>query len=90
MEADRAGEIYNVGSQNRISVLGLADKVRELTGSTSEVTFIPYDEVYGQGIEDMIHRIPSLEKVRAAIGWEPQRTLDDILSDVVEYVRANG
>jgi UDP-glucose 4-epimerase len=90
MEADWAGEIYNVGSQNRISVLGLADKVRELTGSTSEVTFIPYDEVYGQGIEDMVHRIPSLEKVRAAIGWEPQRTLDDILSDVVEYVRANG
>jgi nucleoside-diphosphate-sugar epimerase len=90
MEGDSAGEIYNVGSQNRISVLGLADKVRELTGSSSEVTFIAYEDVYGQGIEDMIHRIPSLEKVRAAIGWEPKHSLDDILRDVVEYVRANG
>ena len=90
MEADTTGEIYNVGSQNRISVLALADKVRELTGSSSEVTFVAYEDVYGQGIEDMIHRIPSLEKVRGAIGWEPQHSLDDILRDVVEYVRASG
>ncbi len=90
MEADTTGEIYNVGSQNRIAVLALADKVRELTGSSSEVTFVAYEDVYGQGIEDMIHRIPSLEKVRGAIGWEPQHSLDDILRDVVEYVRASG
>jgi UDP-glucose 4-epimerase len=87
---DHSGEIYNVGSQNRISVLELANEVRSLTGSSSELRFVPYDEVYGQGIEDMVHRIPSIEKVRAAIGWQPERGLDDILRDVVEFVRTNG
>jgi UDP-glucose 4-epimerase len=87
---DRAGEIYNVGSQNRISVLELANKVRALTGSSSEVRFVPYEEVYGQGIEDMIHRIPSIAKVRNAIGWQPERSLDDILGDVVGFVRTSG
>jgi UDP-glucose 4-epimerase len=85
-----SGEIYNVGSQNRISMLDLAHRVRELTGSSSGLTFVPYEEVYGKGIEDMIHRIPSIEKVRAAIGWAPERTLEAILEDVVAHVRANG
>jgi UDP-glucose 4-epimerase len=57
------------------------------TGSTSELEFIEYDRVYGQGIEDMLHRIPSLEKVSAAIGWSPERTLDGILADVIDYVK---
>ncbi len=87
---DHLGEIYNVGSQNRISVLDLADRVRELTGTSSELVFVPYEQVYGQGIEDMIHRIPSIEKVRSAIGWKPERSLDDILHDVVEHIRAEG
>ena len=86
---DHTGGIYNVGSQNRISVLDLADRIRELTGSSSDIVFIPYDEVYGQGIEDMIHRIPSIDKINAAIGWQPERSLDDILGDVVETQRAN-
>ena len=70
--ADHKGEIFNVGSQNRISVLDLADKIRALTGSASDVAFIPYDEVYGQGIEDMYHRVPSTEKIAAATGWHPR------------------
>ena len=88
--ADHKGEIFNVGSQNRISVLDLADKIRALTGSASDVAFIPYDEVYGQGIEDMIHRIPSIDKVHGAIGWRPERSLDDILGDVVAHVHADA
>ena len=55
----------------------------ELTGSSSELVFIPYDEVYGLGIEDMLHREPSIEKIGAAIGWQPERTLDEILADVI-------
>jgi UDP-glucose 4-epimerase len=87
-EPSTNGEIFNVGSQERIGILHLAERVRELVGSSSEIALVPYDEVYGQGIEDMLHRIPSLDKVGSAIGWRPSRELDEILADVVEYVRA--
>jgi UDP-glucose 4-epimerase len=83
------GEIYNVGSQERIRMLDLAQRVLEATGSSSELEFVPYDQVYGQGIEDMFHRIPLLEKVGAAIGWAPERALDEILADVIAYTRSN-
>ncbi len=66
-----SGEIYNVGSEERIRILDLAQRVIAATGSTSDVEFLEYDRVYGQGIEDMLHRIPSIEKVAAAIGWGP-------------------
>jgi hypothetical protein len=49
---------------------------------------VPYDQVYGHGIEDMLHRIPSIDKITAATGWTPTRTLDDILSDVIAFERA--
>jgi nucleoside-diphosphate-sugar epimerase len=89
---DRAagsGEIYNVGSQERIRILDLAQRVLDATASASELEFVPYDKVYGQGIEDMFHRIPSIEKVAAAIGWAPERTLDEILADVIAYTRTS-
>jgi UDP-glucose 4-epimerase len=86
-ERSLSGEIFNVGSQERITIGGLADRVRELTGSSSEDVQVAYEDVYGLGIEDMLHRIPSLDKVRAAIGWEPTLGLDEILADVVEYTR---
>jgi nucleoside-diphosphate-sugar epimerase len=84
-----SGEIYNVGSQERIRILDLAKRVLAATGSTSELEFIPYDRVYGLGIEDMFHRIPSIEKVFGAIGWGPERTLEQILTDVIAYARAS-
>jgi UDP-glucose 4-epimerase len=87
-EPASSGEIFNVGSQERVSILDLAQRVIELTASSSELVYVPYEEVYGQGIEDMIHRIPSIEKVRAAIGWAPTRDLETILGDVIEQVRA--
>jgi UDP-glucose 4-epimerase len=82
-----SGEIYNVGSANRIGIRSLADEILERTGSSSSVELIPYEQVYGQGIEDMLHRIPSIDKIRAAIGWEPTRDLDDILGDVIAHER---
>jgi UDP-glucose 4-epimerase len=82
-----SGEIFNVGSQERIRILDLAARVLEATGSSSEIEFIPYDQVYGQGIEDMFHRIPSLDKVAATIGWAPEQTLDQILADVIAFTR---
>jgi UDP-glucose 4-epimerase len=87
---DSSGEIFNVGSQYRVSILELADRVRAATESTSELVHVPYDQVYGQGIEDMIHRMPSIEKVQGAVGWTPALGLDEILADVIASVRADG
>jgi UDP-glucose 4-epimerase len=83
------GQIYNVGSPDRISIVDLAGRVLEATGSSSELVGVPYEHVYGLGIEDTLHRIPSIEKVKAAIGWAPERTLDDILADVIAHARAD-
>jgi UDP-glucose 4-epimerase len=85
-----SGEIYNVGSPNRIRIIDLADRIRQAVGSSSELEFVPFDQVYGQGIEDMLHRIPSIAKVGAAVGWKPERSLDDILADVIEDKRMAG
>jgi UDP-glucose 4-epimerase len=81
-----SGEIFNVGSVERISILELAERVRALTASDSEVVFVPYDQVYGLGIEDMLHRTPSIDKIGAAIGWQPERDLETILRDVIEEI----
>ena len=82
-----SGEIFNVGSSERIRIIDLAARIRELTGSDSEVVFVPYENVYGQGIEDTLHREPATGKIREAIGWAPERNLDQILRDVVEHAR---
>jgi UDP-glucose 4-epimerase len=81
------GEIFNVGSRNWISVLELAQRVLELTESSSELVYIPYDKVYGLGIDDMLHRVPDIDKIKGAIGWEPRRGLDGILTDVIDWAR---
>ncbi len=86
-ERSISGEIFNVGSTAQIRIIDLADRVREMTRSQSEIAFVPYDKVYGQGIEDMLHRVPSIEKVKAAIGWEPHLNLDVILADVIKHAR---
>jgi UDP-glucose 4-epimerase len=84
-----SGQIFNVGSTERVTILELASRMLELTGSSSELVHVPLDEVYGQGIEDMLHRQPAIEKVAGAVGWAPTHTLDAILGDVVEYTRAS-
>jgi len=82
-EPATTGEIYNVGSSNRISILELARRIQALAGSESPLVFVPYDQVYGEGIEDMLHREPSIEKIGGAVGWRPERDLAAILSDVL-------
>jgi len=79
-----SGQIFNVGANNQISIIGLADRIKELTRSDSPIVHVPFDEVYGTGIEDMLHRVPCTDKVRDTIGWVPKNTLDDILADVIE------
>ncbi len=88
MERGAAGEIYNVGSTEQIRIIDLAHKVIALTKSSSPLVFVPFEEAYGEGIEDMLHRIPAIDKIRAAIGWEPTLGLDRILADVIAHTSA--
>ena len=58
------GQIFNIGANNQTSIIGLADTIRRMTGSDSPTLHIPFNEVYGTGIEDMLHRVPCIDKVR--------------------------
>jgi UDP-glucose 4-epimerase len=84
------GEVFNIGTQEEISILALADRVREITESSSEIHLIPYDEAYEEGFEDMPRRYPDITKIEAAIAWAPTRSLDDILEDVVSFHQAEA
>jgi UDP-glucose 4-epimerase len=86
-ERSIVGEIFNVGSTERVSILELAERVRQQTGSQSEFVFIPYERVYGLGIEDTLHREPSIEKIGRAVGWRPSLDLDRVLADVIDWAR---
>ena len=88
MEArDISGEIFNIGSPDRVRILDLARRVLELTGSRSELVFVPHSAVYGVGIEDVLHREPSIDKIRAATGWRPSLDLERVLADVIDHTR---
>jgi UDP-glucose 4-epimerase len=82
-EPSTRGEIYNVCSTEAVTILELAERVLRKTGSSSELVFVPYDQVYGHGIDEMFQRMPAIEKIRAAVGWEPTVNLDSILAEVV-------
>jgi len=82
------GEIYNIGRPDEISIKHLAERVRDLSGSSSEITYIPYEEVYGPGFEDMKRRTPDISKLQATIDFEPVFSLEDILQDVIEEVQS--
>jgi UDP-glucose 4-epimerase len=74
-----------VGAQNEISIRALADLIIETTGSSSGVCFVPYSEAYEPGFEDMERRLPDISRIRSVTGWQPTRSLEDIVNDVVEH-----
>jgi UDP-glucose 4-epimerase len=82
---DSVGNVYNIGSSEEISINALAQKVRELAGSDSEIVHIPYGEAYEEGFEDMPRRVPDTTKVRELVGFRPETTLDTILKEVIAY-----
>lgn len=90
MDSDQTvGEVYNLGSVVETPIVELAERVKQLAGSTSPVTFVPYRDAYGSDdFEDMPRRVPSLEKIHAAIGWEPRIQLDETLQSVIAYERS--
>jgi UDP-glucose 4-epimerase len=82
------GEIFNVGSQEEITIAALAERIQARTGSSSALVRVPYDQAYEKGFEDMLRRVPSIDKIRAAIEWEPTFSLDQTLDEVIRYFRA--
>ena len=81
------GQVVNLGNSEEVSILQLADKAISHTSSSSEIKFVSYAEAYGEGFEDMRRRVPSLEKAKKLIGYQPTRTLDDIINDVADEFR---
>jgi UDP-glucose 4-epimerase len=86
-EPKAIGQVVNIGNTQEVSILQLAERVRELSGSQSTIKFIPYDEAYESGFEDMPRRVPDLRRVKSLVGYETRNTLDDILIQVIDYFR---
>ncbi len=78
---DASGEVFNIGSSEEVTILELARRVIEHTGTSSEIQLIPYADAYASGFEDMKRRVPDTRKIQALIGWRPSRSLDSILRD---------
>jgi UDP-glucose 4-epimerase len=87
--AQAYGNVYNVGNTEEISITGLAERVKALTGSASPIVTIPYDQAYESGFEDMPRRVPDLTKIRELIGYQPRVSLDEILRLVIDYQRTH-
>ena len=86
-EPKAIGQVINVGNTQEISIEQLAARVRDLAGSKSEIRYIPYDQAYESGFEDMPRRVPDLSRVTALVGYQPHYSLDDILVQVIDYFR---
>ena len=85
-EPRAVGEIFNVGSDQETTIEGLARLVKELSGSDSDIVYVPYDEAYLEGFEDMPRRLPDLRKVRSLIGYQPRYELREIVTSVIDSV----
>jgi UDP-glucose 4-epimerase len=81
------GEVFNIGSNEEVKIKALAERVKSLTGSASEVVTIPYEQAYGEGFEDMPRRVPDISKVNRLVGYSPTKSLDEILQSVIGYFR---
>ena len=87
---EAAGEVVNLGSVQEISILDLAKRVIELCDSKSAVEFVSYEEAYGPNFDDMQRRLPALDKARRLIGWDPKRSLDEIVIETRDWLRENN
>ena len=81
------GQIFNIGGTEEISIEGLAHRVRDLLESPSPIEYVPYEEAYEEGFEDMRRRVPDIRKIRTLVGYEPRLTLNNVIYDVAEHRR---
>ena len=86
-EPKAIGQVFNIGNGEEISMRALAEKVKTMTASASEIVTIPYDQAYEAGFEDMPRRVPDISKIRGLVGYDPKVQLDEILTRVIDYVR---
>ena len=86
MDSDKAvGQVFNVGNNTQISIMELAKKVIEITGSKSSIEKIAYEKAYSDGFEDMQRRVPDISKIKQVLGWEPEINLDQIIIDIAAF-----
>jgi UDP-glucose 4-epimerase len=81
------GKVINIGNDFEISINDLAKKVIEQTGSKSEIVYVPYEEAYGDGFEDMERRVPNIDLIKSLVGWEPKRDLSTMISDIADFLQ---
>ena len=88
IEEPRAvGQVFNIGNRGEISINALAARIKELTGSSSDIVLVPYDQAYESGFEDMPRRVPDISKISSLVGYAPTVQLDEILTRVIEFFR---
>jgi UDP-glucose 4-epimerase len=88
MDTDRSiGEVVNVGNTEEVTIEGLAQLVKQRTGSSSSIEFVPYDQAYEPGFEDMMRRVPCVDKLHALTGFRPQTSLNEIIDRVTTFFR---
>jgi UDP-glucose 4-epimerase len=81
------GDVFNVGNDSEVTINQLAEKVRKMTGSDSEIVYISYERAYGPGFEDMERRCPNIDKIKNLIGFEPSHDLESIIQSVIDYFK---
>jgi len=86
---DALGQIFNLGNAEEISIRQLAQKVKEITGSGSDIVYIPYDLAYEEGFEDMRRRVPDITKAKSLIGFHPKVTLEESLMEIFQFTKEN-
>jgi UDP-glucose 4-epimerase len=82
------GKVFNIGSTEEVTIRELAERVKAIAGSSSDIRFVPYAEAYAPGFEDMRRRVPSVERIGDLIGWRPKTSLDQLLARTIEHARA--
>jgi UDP-glucose 4-epimerase len=85
--AEAIGQVFNIGSTEEVTIRELAERVIAATSSQSKIIYVPYEEAYAPGFEDMRRRVPDLGKIHRLIGYEPRYTLDDTIRRVIDYER---